>query len=56
MLRTDEGGIVNTVLFGVRVRVRVVAVAEVAGIVVVQQVVVACFAARIDRGAGATCR
>ena len=38
----------NTVLFGVGIGIGVVAVAEVAGVVVVQQIVVAGFAVRID--------
>ena len=49
MLRTEEGGIVNTVLAGLSVRKGIVAVAEIARIVVVEQVVVARLAVRIDR-------
>ena len=53
MLGVEDGGMVNGVLAGFVVRVGVVAVAEVARVVVVQQVVVARLAARID-GVAAT--
>ena len=49
MLGVDEGGIVNDGVRRVLVGIGIVAVAEIARIVIVQQIVVALFAARIDR-------
>ena len=48
MLGVEDGGIVNGVLDGILVDVGILAVAEVARVVIVQQVVVAGFAMRID--------
>ena len=49
MLRCVVPGIVNGVLLGIRIRVGVASIAEVTGIVIVQQVVVARLAVRFDR-------
>ena len=54
MLRDEDGGIVNTVLLALVSVIGVVAVAEVARVVVVQQIVVALLAARLDRRGAAT--
>ena len=51
---TEDGGMVNDGVVGVGVGVGVVAVAEVSGVVVVQQVVVTCLAVRIDGRAAAS--